>query len=246
MEIIPAIDLIEGQCVRLSQGNYNAKTSYGDPLEMAKKLEAHGMKRLHLVDLDGAKAGKVVNLKVLESIAKHTQLTIDFGGGVRATEDVQAVLDAGASQVTGGSIAVKDPGLFMEWLQTFGSDKIILGADVKRGLVAIHGWEETSLLPIIPFLKKYFNDGIAYAVCTDVSKDGMLEGPAFKLYEEIQESVPELQLIASGGVSSVDDLEKLEAQGLQGVILGKALYEERISLKELEAFVQRNEKANAH
>jgi phosphoribosylformimino-5-aminoimidazole carboxamide ribotide isomerase len=237
MQIIPAIDIIDGKCVRLTKGDYNQKTEYNDnPLEVAKEFEAAGIKRLHLVDLDGAKAKKVVNLAVLQSIAKDTNLTIDFGGGVQSTEDLKAVFDAGANQITGGSIAVKNEALFTEWIEEFGGEKIILGADVKGEYIAIHGWQESSEKHIFDFLDHYLAKGLQYVICTDVSKDGALEGTSNQLYENILDRFPEVKLIASGGVSKLGDLEILEQMGVYGAIVGKAIYEKRINLSDLKQF----------
>ncbi len=234
MRIIPAIDLIEGKCVRLTQGDYAQKTIYNeDPLSVAQMFEDAGLQHLHLVDLDGAKQKKVVNLKVLERIATHTRLHIDFGGGVQSDEDIEKVFGAGAKQITGGSIAVRNPEMFEKWLQKYGADKIILGADVKNEQIAISGWEEVSQLPILTFLKKYQEKGVKYVICTDISKDGLLQGTAKELYQKIQAHFPDLQLIASGGVASIQDVKDLAQQGLAGVIIGKAIYENKIKLKEL-------------
>jgi phosphoribosylformimino-5-aminoimidazole carboxamide ribotide isomerase len=234
MRIIPAIDLIEGKCVRLTQGDYAQKTIYNeDPLSVAQMFEDAGLQYLHLVDLDGAKQKKVVNLKVLERIATHTHLHIDFGGGVQSDEDIEKVFGAGAKQVTGGSIAVRNPEMFEKWLQKYGADKIILGADVKNEQIAISGWEEVSQLPILTFLKKYQEKGVKYVICTDISKDGLLQGTAKELYQKIQTHFPDLQLIASGGVASMQDVKDLAQQGLAGVIIGKAIYENKVKLNEL-------------
>ncbi len=238
MFIIPAIDIIDGKCVRLTQGDYSQKKIYNeDPLEVAKGFEAAGIKRLHLVDLDGAKKKKVVNIKVLESIAHVTSLQIDFGGGVQSDEDIQNVFDAGAQQITGGSIAVKNPELFISWVEKYGYEKIILGADVKNNRIAISGWEEEADKEVFEFLQVYLDRNIKYVICTDVSKDGLLQGPSFELYNQINEKFPDLQLIASGGVSNYQDLEILSGTKCYGVIVGKAIYEGRISLKELRNFV---------
>ncbi|MGM0580454.1 MAG: 1-(5-phosphoribosyl)-5-[(5-phosphoribosylamino)methylideneamino]imidazole-4-carboxamide isomerase [Bacteroidota bacterium] len=237
MHIIPAIDIIDGKCVRLTKGDYNQKTEYNDnPLEVAKEFEAAGIQRLHLVDLDGAKAKKVVNLEVLKSIANYTNLTIDFGGGVQSTEDLKAVFDAGANQITGGSIAVKNEALFTEWIEEFGGEKIILGADVKGEHIAIHGWQESSEKHIFDFLEHYLAKGLQYVICTDVSKDGALEGTSNKLYQDILDRFPDVKLIASGGVSNLKDLQILEEMKVYGAIVGKAIYEKRINLKDLKQF----------
>lgn len=237
MHIIPAIDLIDGKCVRLLKGDYNQKTEYNsNPLAVAQEFEAAGLKKLHLVDLDGAKAKKVINLPVLQSIVANTGLEVDFGGGVQSTEDLSAVFKAGAKQVTGGSIAVKNEALFTEWIQEFGGEKIILGADVKDRNIAIHGWQESADWHIFDFLEHYLKKGIQYVICTDVSKDGALQGTSNELYAEIQQKFPELKLIASGGVSSLKDLETLEKMNIYGAIVGKAIYEKRIALQDLKQF----------
>ncbi len=238
MRIIPAIDIIDGKCVRLSQGDYSTSKIYNEnPLEVAKEFEDHGIQYLHLVDLDGAKSKHIVNHKVLETIATSTSLKIDFGGGLKSDEDLQIAFNSGASQITGGSIAVKDPDTFYSWLKKFGSKKIILGADAKDRRVAISGWMEDSGKHLMPFIKEFQEKGVEYVICTDVSKDGMLEGPAFDLYEEIIKDNPSLKLIASGGISTFDELPKLQELGCEGAILGKAIYEGRISLKQLERFI---------
>ncbi|WP_296620680.1 1-(5-phosphoribosyl)-5-[(5-phosphoribosylamino)methylideneamino]imidazole-4-carboxamide isomerase [Marivirga sp.] len=237
MHIIPAIDIIDGKCVRLTKGDYNQKTEYNDnPLEVAKEFEAAGIERLHLVDLDGAKAKKVVNLDVLKSIANNTNLTIDFGGGVQSTEDLKAVFDAGANQITGGSIAVKNEALFTEWIEEFGGEKIILGADVKGEHIAIHGWQESSEKHIFDFLEHYLAKGLKYVICTDVSKDGALQGTSNQLYQDILDRFPNIKLIASGGVSKLEDLQILEDMNVYGAIVGKAIYEKRINLSDLKQF----------
>ncbi|NDV78329.1 1-(5-phosphoribosyl)-5-[(5-phosphoribosylamino)methylideneamino]imidazole-4-carboxamide isomerase [Dysgonomonas sp. 511] len=234
IEIIPAIDIIDGKCVRLSQGDYNEKKVYNeDPLEVARMFEGAGIRRLHLVDLDGAKARHIVNIGVLEKIARNTNLVIDFGGGVQSDEDVQKAFDAGASMVTGGSIAIRDKELFEGWIEKYGSDKIILGADCKDRKIAVSGWQEATSVDIIPFLGEYIAEGISKVVCTDISKDGMLQGPSVGLYKEILQHYPTLYLIASGGVSCFQDILDLEQAGIPAVILGKAIYENRISLEEL-------------
>lgn len=238
MFIIPAIDLIGGKCVRLSQGDYSSKKEYhDDPLEMAKRFEGAGISRLHLVDLDGAKAKKIINGDVLERICAGTSLQVDFGGGIQADEEIEKAFALGAKQVTGGSIAVKNPTLFDEWIAKYGSDKIILGADAKNKKIAVGGWEETTSVDLIPFIQSYFDKGIRYVICTDVAKDGLLQGPSVELYQEILQEIPELKLIASGGVSSVKDLEELEKVGVYGAIVGKAYYEGRVTLEELASFV---------
>ena len=237
MHVIPAIDLIGGKCVRLSQGDYSRKTDYHeDPLEMAKRFEGAGLTRLHLVDLDGAKAKKIVNGQVLHRICSETLLAVDFGGGIQAQEELEKAFALGARQVTGGSIAVRNPRLFEAWLEAFGADRIILGADAKDKKIAVGGWEETTALELIPFIQGYYQKGIREVICTDVAKDGLLQGPSFGLYEEILQELPELKLIASGGVSCINDLEKLQKIGVYGTIVGKAYYEGKVSLEELAQF----------
>ena len=234
IEIIPAIDIIDGKCVRLSQGDYAAKTIYNEnPLEVAKMFEAHGLRRLHLVDLDGAKAKHIVNHKVLEQIASQTSLIIDFGGGIQSDEDADAAFSAGASMITGGSIAVKNKDIFLGWVSKYGSEKIILGADCKDHKIAVSGWEESTSIDIIPFIGSYKNLGVKKVVCTDISKDGMLQGPSVELYKEILQSYPDIYIIASGGVSCYQDLLDLEAANVPAVILGKAIYENKVTLEEL-------------
>ena len=237
MRIIPAIDIIEGKCVRLSKGDYSTQKVYNEnPLEVAKAFADHGIRFLHLVDLDGAKSKHIVNHKILEQLAAKTPLHIDFGGGLKSDEDLRIAFESGAKQITGGSIAVKNPELFCQWIETYGADKIILGADVKGEFIATDGWLETSDQTLYEFLVWYESKGVQYTICTDISKDGMLQGPAFELYEKIQ-SQTKLKLIASGGISSFAELPKLAALGCEGTIIGKALYEKRISLKELEQFI---------
>ncbi|MFC3878849.1 1-(5-phosphoribosyl)-5-[(5-phosphoribosylamino)methylideneamino]imidazole-4-carboxamide isomerase [Algoriphagus namhaensis] len=237
MHIIPAIDLIGGKCVRLSQGDYSSKKEYhDDPVEMAKRFEGAGISRLHLVDLDGAKAKKIVNGSVLEGICTKTNLQVDFGGGIQSDEEIEKAFALGAKQVTGGSIAVKNPALFQEWIRKYGKERIILGADAKDRKIAVGGWEETTKVDLIPFIKDYVAKGISYVICTDVAKDGLLQGPSVDLYKEILEELPELKLIASGGVSSMEDLEKLEKIGVYGAIVGKAYYEGKVTLEELAEF----------
>jgi phosphoribosylformimino-5-aminoimidazole carboxamide ribotide isomerase len=234
MEVIPAIDIIDGKCVRLTQGDYSQKKIYNEqPLEVAKEFEGAGLMRLHLVDLDGAKAGAVKNWKVLETIAGKTSLVIDFGGGIKTGKDVQIVFDSGAALATVGSIAVKDENVFVQWLNDFGAGKFLLGADVKNEKIAVAGWQETTDIWVYDFIEKYIQHGIQQLFCTDVSKDGKLEGPAVELYNNIVEKFPSLHFIASGGVSSIDDLYKLADSGCKGAIVGKAIYENRISLKDL-------------
>lgn len=234
IEIIPAIDIIDGKCVRLSQGDYNDKKVYNEnPLDVAKMFEDSGIKRLHLVDLDGAKAKRIINHKVLENIARNTSLTIDFGGGVQSDEDIEKAFASGAAMVTGGSIAVRNKDLFCRWIEKYGNDKIILGADCKNHKIAVSGWQESTSIGIIPFIGDYKQRGTTKVVCTDISKDGMLEGPSTALYKEILSAYPDLYLIASGGVSCLQDILDLESAGVPAVILGKAIYENRVTLKEL-------------
>lgn len=238
MRIIPAIDIIDGKCVRLSKGDYATKKVYNEnPVEVAKAFEGAGIQYLHVVDLDGAKSNHIVNYKTLEQIAVHTGLKIDFGGGLKSDKDVQIAFDSGASQITGGSIAVKNPAIFKSWLQTYGPDKVILGADAKDEMIAISGWMESSEEALIPFVQAYMEKGINYVICTDISKDGMLEGPSFDLYQRILKEVPNVKLIASGGISEFDELAKLADLGCEGTIIGKAIYENRISLKQLQQFI---------
>ena len=244
MRIIPAIDIIDGKCVRLTKGDYETKKVYNEnPLEVAKMFEASGIEYLHLVDLDGAKAKHIVNYKVLEQIASKTKLKIDFGGGLKTNEDLLIAFNSGARQITGGSIAVKDPETFEGWINKYGGNKIILGADSDAGKVSISGWMEQSKEEVIPFIKGYQKKGIQYVICTDISKDGMLEGPSFDLYKDIIEacsnssSGQSIKLIASGGISHIDELPKLIELGCEGVIIGKAIYENRISMHQLEKFL---------
>jgi len=241
MRIIPAIDIINGQCVRLTKGDYDTKKVYNEnPLEVAKAFEDSGIHYLHVVDLDGAKASHIVNYKVLETIASKTNLKIDFGGGLKTNEDLRIAFESGANQITGGSIAVKNPEVFEGWIKKYGAYKIILGADCKDQNIAISGWQEESDLKVIPFINDYQSKGIEYVICTDISKDGMLKGPSFDLYERILAGNKALKLIASGGISQFDELPRLAKMGCEGVIVGKAIYENRISLKELEQFILNN------
>ncbi len=255
MRIIPAIDIIDGKCVRLSKGDYETKKIYNEnPLEVAKEFEGHGIKCLHLVDLDGAKSKRIINHRILEQIASKTDLMIDFGGGLKSDEDLHIAFESGANQVTGGSMAVKDKETILRWLSTYGNKKIILGADAKNEKIAVSGWQEASELKLIPFVKNYQKAGIKYVICTDISKDGMLQGPSFSLYKkllwetkvvrteiggsgvvDIEENG--IQLIASGGISHFDELPELQELGCEGVIIGKAIYENRISLKQLENYI---------
>lgn len=241
MRIIPAIDIIEGKCVRLSKGDYATKKVYSEsPLEVAKQFEAHGIEHLHLVDLDGAKASHIVNYQVLESIASKTNLKIDFGGGLKSDEDLKIAFESGANQITGGSIAVKNPDTFNSWIIKYGADKIILGADALDEKVAISGWQEESNKELVPFIQEYQTKGIQYVICTDISKDGMLQGPSFELYQRILNEVPNIHLIASGGISTFHEIPKLAELGCEGTIIGKAIYENRIGLKELEEYILKN------
>jgi phosphoribosylformimino-5-aminoimidazole carboxamide ribotide isomerase len=238
LTIIPAIDIIDGKCVRLSKGDYNQKKIYNeDPLEVAKKFQDHGLKRLHLVDLDGAKAQHVINWKVLEKIAAKTNLEIDFGGGIKSDEDLNIVFGNGATMATIGSVAVKSPGLFFKWMNLHGPEKLILGADVNNRKIAVSGWLEVSEIEITDFLKDYIEKGVKKVLCTDISKDGMLQGTSHELYKEIIEEHPELYLIASGGVTSIDELHKLAENKIPAAIIGKAIYENKISLGELQKLV---------
>lgn len=235
IEIIPAIDLIDGKCVRLTQGDFAQKKIYNEnPLEIAQMFENAGLRRLHIVDLDGARRGQLANLKVLETVAARTNLTIDFGGGIKTDEDLRAVFDAGARAASIGSIAVKQPEKFFEWLEKYGGEKILLGADVKDKCLAINGWQTATAIQILPFLREYFAKGATQAFVTDISKDGLLSGAANELYAEILGEIPALELIASGGVSSAEDIRNLEKIGCAGVIIGKAIYEGKIKLEDLE------------
>ncbi|MGI9546540.1 MAG: HisA/HisF-related TIM barrel protein [Flavobacteriaceae bacterium] len=255
MRIIPAIDIIDGKCVRLSKGDYATKKIYNEnPLEVARAFEGHGLDYLHLVDLDGAQSKQIVNYNILEQIAAHTSLKIDFGGGLNSEEDLKIAFNSGARQVTGGSVAVRRPDIFLDWLKRFGPEQIILGADAREEQVAISGWQEETAEPLIPFIDRYMKKGIRYVICTDINKDGMLEGPALSLYQKIldktminkttvtmsgveDKSVLGINLIASGGISQLEDLKKLENVGCEGAILGKALYENKIALKALEHYI---------
>jgi len=233
IELIPAIDIIDAQCVRLTKGDYDQKTVYGSPLEMAREFERIGYKRLHMVDLDGAKSKHIVNSSVLHRITSETQLTIDFGGGIKTDEDIRIAFDCGAQMVTIGSIAVTQPDLFKKWVKEYGADRIILGADVRNGKISINGWKEDSQEDLLPFLRKYIDAGVKNVLCTEISKDGTLQGPAIDLYKRVMEEYPSLHLIASGGVSSIDDIKALDAAGIPAVVFGKAIYEGKIDLHEL-------------
>lgn len=241
MRIIPAIDVIDGKCVRLSKGDYSTQKIYNEnPLEVAKMFQDHGVQYLHLVDLDGAKASHIVNYKVLETIASKTNLSIDFGGGLKSNEDLRIAFESGANQITGGSIAVKNSDIFKNWLQNYGPDKIILGADAMDEKVAVSGWLEESDKELLPFIKNYENVGVNYVICTDISKDGMLQGPSFELYKKILKETTNIKLIASGGISTFDELPKLAEMGCEGTIVGKAIYEQKISMKQLENYILNN------
>jgi len=234
IELIPAIDIIDGQCVRLTKGDYDQKTVYrNSPAEVAKEFEQLGFKRLHVVDLDGAKSKHIVNDAVLRSITTETHLTVDFGGGIKTDEDIEKAFEAGASMVTVGSIAVTQPDLFLGWLRKYGADRMILGADVRNGKISINGWKEDSTENLLPFLRKYIDAGVKTVLCTEISKDGTLAGPAIELYMQVMEVYPQLHLIASGGVSSKEDIEALNRAGIPAVVFGKAIYEGKINLKEL-------------
>lgn len=242
IELVPAIDMIEGKCVRLTQGDYDTQKIYNEsPLEVAKQFQDAGVTRLHMVDLDGAKAGHIVNYRMLEKVASHTDLSIDFGGGLKSDDDLHIAFDCGAQMVTGGSIAVKNPDLFLSWITRYGSERIILGADAKEKKIAISGWKEGTAIDLIPFIKDYQSKGISKVICTDIARDGMLQGPAVRLYQEMQQEMPGLYVIASGGVSSMGDIERLEEANIPAVIFGKAIYEGRISLKEIGTFIVRKE-----
>ncbi|NQU88065.1 MAG: 1-(5-phosphoribosyl)-5-[(5-phosphoribosylamino)methylideneamino]imidazole-4-carboxamide isomerase [Mariniphaga sp.] len=237
IEIIPAIDIIDGKCVRLSQGDYSRKTVYNEnPLEVAKMFEDAGINRLHLVDLDGAKSKHIVNYKVLETIASKTNLVIDFGGGLKSDKDLEIAFNSGAAMITGGSIAVKERETFLSWLENYGAEKIILGADAKDKMIAVSGWTEATELSIIDFIKSYSEKGIQKVISTDISRDGMLTGPSLELYQKILAEFPELGLIASGGIATIDDIYKLAEMKVLGVITGKAIYEGRISLNEIKKY----------
>ena len=237
MQIIPAIDIIDGKCVRLTEGDYQQKTEYSaSPLEMAKIYEANGITRLHLVDLDGARAGKVTNWKVAEEISAHTNLIVDFGGGVKTVEEVERIIALGIEYVTVGSIAAKQPEVFREWIAVFGPERFMLGADVKDEMIMVSGWFEKSSIHLLPFIASYMAMGIRNVFCTDISKDGRLEGPSTALYAKIKQQFPDLFLIASGGVAVMDDLYDLATAGCDGAIIGKAIYENRISIESLKAF----------
>ena len=233
IQLIPAIDIIQGQCVRLSKGDYDTKRVYGNPVEIAQQMEALGFRRLHLVDLDGAKEGHVVNLQVLRDICQKTNLIIDFGGGVKTEKDVELVLETGAKMITVGSMAVKSPNTLLKWIETYGAEHLILGADVRDGRISINGWMEDSEILLDDFLQYYTEAGIKNVLCTDISRDGMLQGPSTPLYRKIMEAHPQCHLIASGGVSCIEDIIELNEAGIPAVVFGKAIYEGRIDLQEL-------------
>ena len=233
IELIPAIDIINGQCVRLTKGDYDQKTVYGEPLDMALEFERLGYKRLHMVDLDGAKSKHIVNSSVLRRVTTETQLVVDFGGGIKTDEDLEKAFAAGAQMVTVGSIAVTQPKLFMGWLEKYGAERMILGADVRNGKISINGWKEDSSEDLLPFLKKYIDAGVKNVLCTEISKDGTLTGPAIDLYRQVMDAYPDLHLIASGGVSSIEDILALDQAGIPAVVFGKAIYEGRIDLRKL-------------
>jgi len=240
IELIPAIDIIEGRCVRLTKGDYAQKKEYGDPLEMAKQFEDHGIRRLHLVDLDGARERRVVNFRILEQIASRTALVIDAGGGLRTDADLRVVFESGASMVTGGSIAVKDRELFLGWLKQYGAERIILGADFRAGKVAVSGWHEATALDLKEFIADYRTEGIEKVICTDIDKDGMLEGPSMETYKMLKAEDNGIHLVASGGISKMEEIELLDEAGIDGVIIGKAIYEGRIPLLTLESYILNN------
>ena len=233
IELIPAIDIIDGQCVRLTKGDYDQKTVYGSPLEMAQEFERIGYKRLHMVDLDGAKSKHIVNSEVLSRVTTETQLTVDFGGGIKTDEDIEQAFQSGAQMVTIGSIAVTEPERFMGWLKKYGAERLILGADVRNGKISINGWKEDSEEDLLPFLQKYIEAGVKNVLCTEISKDGTLQGPAIALYQQVMTAYPQLHLIASGGVSCIDDIKALDKAGIPAVVFGKAIYEGKINMKEL-------------
>ncbi len=234
IELIPAIDIINGQCVRLTKGDYDQKTVYRDsPAEVAREFEEIGFKRLHVVDLDGAKSKHIVNSEVLHRITTETSLRVDFGGGIKTDADIETAFENGAEMVTVGSIAVTNPDLFIAWLEKYGPERMILGADVRNGKISINGWKEDSTEDLLPFLRKYIDAGVRNVLCTEISKDGTLQGPAIELYSRVMEAYPQLHLIASGGVSSVEDIKALDKAGIPAVVFGKAIYEGKIDLREL-------------
>lgn len=234
IELIPAIDIIDGKCVRLSKGDYNSRKVYNEnPVEVAMEFEANGIRRIHIVDLDGAAAHHIINYRILEQISSRTSLIIDFGGGIKSDEDLIIAFDNGAQMVTGGSIAVKQPEVFTKWINQYGCEKMILGADVKDRKIAINGWKDDTEIELMPFLDEYIHKGVKKVICTDIERDGMLQGPSIELYKEISDRFPELHLIASGGVSNIKDIIELQEANIPAVIFGKALYEGKITLKEL-------------
>ena len=238
IELIPAIDIIDGKCVRLTKGDYTTTKVYNeDPLEVALQIEAHGLQRLHVVDLDGAKSKHVVNYRTLNRIANHTSLTIDFGGGIKSDEDLTIAFENGAQMVTIGSVASQKPELFLKWMEQYGGERMILGADTRDGLISVNGWLEESTQELLPYLGEYIKHGVKNVLCTDIHKDGMLQGPSVVLYQEIMAAYPTLHLIASGGVSSLEDINQLNEAGIPAVVFGKALYEGRFTLKQLSDFV---------
>ena len=238
IELIPAIDIIDGKCVRLTKGDYTTTKVYNeDPLEVALEIEAHGLQRLHVVDLDGAKSKHVVNYRTLDRIANHTSLTIDFGGGIKSDEDLTIAFENGAQMVTVGSVASQKPELFLKWMEQYGGERMILGADTRDGLISVNGWQEESTQELLPYLDEYIKHGVKNVLCTDIHKDGMLQGPSVALYQEIMAAYPNLHLIASGGVSSLEDIRQLNEAGIPAVVFGKALYEGRFTLKQLSEFV---------
>lgn len=245
IELIPAIDVIDGKCVRLTKGDYETKKEYGDPVSMAQEFEALGYRRLHVVDLDGAKSKHVVNLKTLENICKATGLVIDFGGGVKSEDDLMKAYDAGAALVTAGSIAVTHPELYLHWLEKYGADHLVLGADVRNGLVSINGWKEDSNIHLTEFLQRYMNAGTRNVLCTEISRDGMLGGTAIELYREVMKAHPQCHLIASGGVSCMEDVVALDEAGIPAVVFGKAIYEGKVDMKELIARFPQSEKGGS-
>lgn len=242
IQIIPAIDILDGKCVRLQQGDYEAKTCYhDDPIEVAKEFERYGIQHIHVVDLDGARSKHIVNTPILKRMAAETSLTFDFGGGIKTDEDIELAFANGASQVTVGSIAVQNPDLFLGWLEKYGTDRIILGADAKDGQISINGWKEGSGIDLIDFLKKYIDAGVTRVLCTDISKDGMMKGPSIELYIQIMEQFPTLKLTASGGVSRIQDIEELNQAGIHSVVTGKAIYEGSLTLEEINQFIKTHE-----
>lgn len=238
IELIPAIDIIDGKCVRLTKGDYTTTKVYNeDPLEVALEIEAHGLQRLHVVDLDGAKSKHVINYRTLDRIASHTSLIIDFGGGIKSDEDLTIAFENGAQMVTIGSVASQKPELFLKWMEQYGGERMILGADTRDGLISVNGWQEESTQELLPYLGEYIKHGVKNVLCTDIHKDGMLQGPSVTLYQEIMEAYPTLHLIASGGVSSMEDISQLNETGIPAVVFGKALYEGRFTLKQLSDFI---------